>query len=312
MVERCSHGIPMRRSVSNLEDRSRVGVLGPAVERPNLRASTACVHPQGPPALRAVRGISGPRSEVSPILSRPWRDLTAADVTPWLAARTRNFSRPAGQSPGPQGVPAQVHRMAKGRISRRDLPGGEVHPRRARRTGGRELMAPDGLVGGIQRSRPLAVGPCRPSMTRNGASRPTRSGPGRGSVEAARRRPRRGGRTPAARSLARSAVRGPLSKALIGPSPRCWNSQDWRRTPLSPERWGVCRSARTGPRHSAATSAPRPSLRCHDRWRSTSRDAATRSDAWAWRRLERPARDRSAGTVRAMICRSSESDQFST
>ena len=29
--------------------------------------------------------------ELSPILSRPWRDLTAADVTPWLAARTRAF-----------------------------------------------------------------------------------------------------------------------------------------------------------------------------------------------------------------------------
>jgi hypothetical protein len=28
---------------------------------------------------------------VSPILSRPWRDLTAADVTPWLAARTGEF-----------------------------------------------------------------------------------------------------------------------------------------------------------------------------------------------------------------------------
>jgi sulfotransferase family protein len=92
MVEEVLARHPGAGFLSNLEDRSRrVG----AWTRPwNNR-----IYDLLPPAftrkgrLRFApsEGYRALDREVSPVLSRPWRDLTAADVTPWLAARMRSF-----------------------------------------------------------------------------------------------------------------------------------------------------------------------------------------------------------------------------
>jgi hypothetical protein len=91
MVEEVLARHPDAGFLSNLEDRSRVGVWA--------RPWNSRIYELLPPAFtRKGRLRFAPSEgyrvldrEVSPILSRPWRDLTAADVTPWLAARTRSF-----------------------------------------------------------------------------------------------------------------------------------------------------------------------------------------------------------------------------
>jgi hypothetical protein len=91
MVEEVLARHPDAGFLSNLEDRSRVGA--------RVRPWNNRIYEMLPPAftrkgrLRFApsEGYRALDREVSPILSRPWRDLTAADVTPWLAARTRNF-----------------------------------------------------------------------------------------------------------------------------------------------------------------------------------------------------------------------------
>ena len=59
---------------------------------------------------------------------------------------------------GTRDIPPQVHRVAARRIHPRGLPVGAVHPRRPRRSGGRELVAADALVARLRGSRSLAVG----------------------------------------------------------------------------------------------------------------------------------------------------------
>jgi hypothetical protein len=91
MVEEVLARHPGADFLSNLEDRSRVG--------PWIRRWNKQIYDLVPPTLTQKgrmrfapsEGYRVLDREVSPILSRPWRDLTAADVTPWLAARTGSF-----------------------------------------------------------------------------------------------------------------------------------------------------------------------------------------------------------------------------
>ena len=75
---------------------------------PNLvRRHTGMIYGHIPPALVSKRFLGfGPSEaysalsrEVSPMITAPFRDLTAADVTPWLAKRLRKFceSRAVGE-----------------------------------------------------------------------------------------------------------------------------------------------------------------------------------------------------------------------
>ncbi|GIU85506.1 MAG: hypothetical protein KatS3mg009_0021 [Acidimicrobiia bacterium] len=79
--------------LSNLEDR-----LGPAhlVSRWNQPVHAAFGHRltrKGRPRFAPSEGYRALAREVSPLLVDPDRDLTAADATPWLAARTQAFFR---------------------------------------------------------------------------------------------------------------------------------------------------------------------------------------------------------------------------
>ncbi len=56
------------------------------------------------------------RTEVSPMLVDPFRDLTAADAAPWLERRLQRFFGRRADGPRPSGVHAQVHRLAAARL----------------------------------------------------------------------------------------------------------------------------------------------------------------------------------------------------
>jgi hypothetical protein len=94
--------------LSNLEDRSPAGGLG--------RRWNNQIYSWVPPSrTRKGRFRFAPSEgyrvldrEVSPILSRPFRDLTAADATPWLAARMRGFFERRAQA---QGRPVFLHKF---------------------------------------------------------------------------------------------------------------------------------------------------------------------------------------------------------
>lgn len=108
MVEEVLARHPDAGFLSNLEDRSNVGVWA---RRWNNR-----MYGLVPPALtRKGRLRFAPSEgyrvldrEVSPILSRPWRDLKATDVTPWLASRTRTFFE---RQAAIQGRPVFLHKL---------------------------------------------------------------------------------------------------------------------------------------------------------------------------------------------------------
>lgn len=82
---------PQAGFVSNLEDRSRVGAWVRRFNNPVYRRVPQSLTRKGRLRFAPSEGYTALDREVSPILSRPWRDLTASDVTPWLAARTRSF-----------------------------------------------------------------------------------------------------------------------------------------------------------------------------------------------------------------------------
>ena len=75
--------------------------------------------------------------KVSPMLSTPFRDLMAEDVTPWLSGRTLRLLRRASADPGQAAVPAQVHRLAAVGIPTAHHARGPVRQRDPRWTRGR-------------------------------------------------------------------------------------------------------------------------------------------------------------------------------
>ena len=91
MVEEVLAAHPAAGFLSNLEDRSRVGALARQWNNPVYRLVPQSLTRKGRLRFAPSEGYLALDRDVSPILSRPWRDLTAEDVTPWLAARTRRF-----------------------------------------------------------------------------------------------------------------------------------------------------------------------------------------------------------------------------
>ena len=94
--------------LSNAEDRSRLGSLARRWNNPVYRAAPPGLTRKGRPRFAPSEGYRVLDREVSPILSRPWRDLTAADVTPWLASRTRRFFEERART---QGRPVFLHKF---------------------------------------------------------------------------------------------------------------------------------------------------------------------------------------------------------
>jgi Sulfotransferase family len=108
MVEEALARHPDAGFVSNLEDRWRVGALARRWNNPIYQVVPPSLTRKGRLRFAPSEGYRALDREVSPILSRPWRDLTAADVTPWLADRIRRFfdSRAAAQ-----GRPFFIHKF---------------------------------------------------------------------------------------------------------------------------------------------------------------------------------------------------------
>ena len=77
--------------LSNLEDRSGIGVWARRWNNQIYQLVPPTLTRKGRLRFAPSEGYRVLDREVSTILSRPFRDLTAADVTPWLAARTRTF-----------------------------------------------------------------------------------------------------------------------------------------------------------------------------------------------------------------------------
>jgi hypothetical protein len=94
--------------MSNLEDRSRLGSLVQRWNNPLYRLAPTALTRKGRLRFAPTEGYRALDREVSPILSRPWRDLTAIDVTPWLAVRTRQFFERKAQL---QGRPVFLHKF---------------------------------------------------------------------------------------------------------------------------------------------------------------------------------------------------------
>ncbi len=94
--------------LSNLEDRSRLGSLARRWNNPAYRLIPPALTRKGRVRFAPSEGYRVLDREVSPILSRPWRDLAAADVTPWLAARTRRFFERRATA---QGRPVFLHKF---------------------------------------------------------------------------------------------------------------------------------------------------------------------------------------------------------
>src|SRR5258708_21991537 len=91
MVEEVLARHPSADFLSNLEDRSRVGPWVRRGNKPIYDLLPPTLTQKGRMRFAPSEGYRVLDREASPILSRPWRDLTAADVTPWLAARTGAF-----------------------------------------------------------------------------------------------------------------------------------------------------------------------------------------------------------------------------
>jgi hypothetical protein len=94
--------------VSNLDDRTRLASVADRLNNPIYRRMPERFTRKGRARFAPSEAYRVLDREVSPILSRPWRDLTAADLTPWLAERTRRFF--AGRA-GKQGRPVFVHKF---------------------------------------------------------------------------------------------------------------------------------------------------------------------------------------------------------
>jgi hypothetical protein len=94
--------------LSNLEDRSRLGAWARRWNNPIYQALPPSLTRKGRLRFAPSEGYEVLDKEVSPILSRPWRDLTAVDVTPWLAARTQRFFERRAAA---QGRPVFLHKF---------------------------------------------------------------------------------------------------------------------------------------------------------------------------------------------------------
>ena len=102
---------PEAAFLSNLADRTRLGTLAQRWNSPLYRALPPNLTQKGRLRFAPSEGYRVLDREVSPILSRPWRDLTAADVTPWLADRTRRFFEERARA---QGRPIFLHKVTGG------------------------------------------------------------------------------------------------------------------------------------------------------------------------------------------------------
>ena len=94
--------------VSNLEDRFRLGGLGRRWNNAAYRMLPARATRKGGVRFAPSEAYRALDREVSPILSRPWRDLTAADGTPWLTARLGQFFETRARS---QRKPVFLHKF---------------------------------------------------------------------------------------------------------------------------------------------------------------------------------------------------------
>jgi hypothetical protein len=94
--------------VSNLEDRSRLGAMARRWNNQAYRLLPQTATRKGRMRFAPSEAYRALDREVSPVLSRPWRDLTAADITPWLADRTRRFFERRAQM---QGTPVFLHKF---------------------------------------------------------------------------------------------------------------------------------------------------------------------------------------------------------
>jgi hypothetical protein len=108
MVEEVLAAHPAAGFLSNFEDRTRVGALARPLNNSLYRLVPRSMTRKGRLRFAPSEGYVALDREVSPILSRPWRDLTAKDVTPWLAERMRRFFE--GQAKA-QGRPVFLHKF---------------------------------------------------------------------------------------------------------------------------------------------------------------------------------------------------------
>ncbi len=100
MVQEALARHPGAGFVSNLDDRSSLASVGERLNNPLYRMVPQGLTRKGRARFAPSEGYRVLDREVSPILSRPWRDLTAADVTPWLAERTRRFFESRAEKQG--------------------------------------------------------------------------------------------------------------------------------------------------------------------------------------------------------------------
>jgi len=108
MVEEILARHPDAGFVSNLEDRFGWGTLGTRWNNSAYRLVPPAATRKGRVRFAPSEGYRALDREVSPIISRPWRDLTAADVTPWLSMRTRKFFERRAAA---QGRPVFLHKF---------------------------------------------------------------------------------------------------------------------------------------------------------------------------------------------------------
>jgi Sulfotransferase family len=94
--------------VSNLEDRTRLGALTRPWNNAAYRLLPQSATQKGRMRFAPSEAYRALDREVSPVLSRPWRDLTAADITPWLSSRTRAFF---DRRAAAQGLPVFLHKF---------------------------------------------------------------------------------------------------------------------------------------------------------------------------------------------------------
>ena len=108
MVEEVLAAHPATGFMSNLEDRSRVGALARPWNNRVYRLVPRSLTRKGRLRFAPSEGYRALDREVSPIISKPWRDLTAQDATPWLAERTRRFFEVQAKG---QGRPVFLHKF---------------------------------------------------------------------------------------------------------------------------------------------------------------------------------------------------------
>lgn len=108
MVEEVLARHPATAFLSNFEDLSRAGSWTRAWNNTIYRVVPPSLTRKGRLRFAPSEGYRALDRDVSPILSRPWRDLTADDATPWLAERTRRFFAMHAKA---QGRPVFLHKF---------------------------------------------------------------------------------------------------------------------------------------------------------------------------------------------------------